>query len=187
MLNLDRLLLPIVSRLPSWVTPNAITIVRGCMIVPILAVHEERPLVAGWGLYAPAMLLDAVDGPLARHRGITSEHGAMLDATVDKLLLHGILWLAILPQVWLQLAIALSALDLLLTAVRPIKQRFGRSVRANVFGKAKTTVMAFGVGFLLLRTPELAIPGLVCLVLTAALAGASLFVQVVDLVRKPAS
>lgn len=187
-MQIDRVLRPLIVRLPSWVTPNAITAVRGLLLVPILLLHADYPLVAGWGVYLPAMLLDAVDGPLARHRGITSEAGAFFDATVDKTLLHGIIWLVLLPRVGLPLAIMLAVLDAALTGIRPLKRWRKKSVQANVFGKAKTIVMAFGVGFALSCVPVIVQFGIPFLGLSAALAGASLFAQIDDLFfGKPAS
>ncbi len=187
MASIDRFLRPLTARLPSWVTPNRITVLRGTLVLPILALQAEHPLVAGWGIYLPAMLLDALDGPLARHRGITSETGAMLDATVDKLFLHGIVWLALLPLVGVRVAVLLLGLDIALTAVRPLKRRFGRTARANGFGKLKTVVMAFGAGFVLTRTPDLVSVGLPLLDIAAALAGASLALHIIDLFRTDAS
>lgn len=184
---IDRFLRPLTARLPSWVTPNRITVLRGTLVLPILALHAEYPLVAGFALYLPAMLLDAVDGPLARQRGITSETGAMLDATVDKLFLHGLVWLALLPAIGLEIAAALLGLDLALTLVRPVKRRLGRSVRANAFGKLKTVVMATGVGLVLTRLPFFVDVGLPLLAVAAGLAAASLALHLVDLLRTDAS
>ncbi len=181
---LDRTLLPVVSRLPGWITPNAISVFRGLLIVPILALHQVHPLVAGYGFFLPAMLLDGVDGPLARHRGQTSEMGALLDATIDKLFLHGLLWLAVVPPVPVALAAALSGLDLLLTAIRAVKKRQGLTLRSNIFGKLKTVVMSFGVGFVLSQEPWMVWLGVPFLGAAAVMGGASLFGQFGDFFRK---
>jgi len=181
---LDRALLPVVSRLPGWITPNAISVFRGLLIAPILALHQEHPLVAVLGFFLPAMLLDGVDGPLARHRGEASETGALLDATVDKLFLHGLLWLAVVPPVPVELAIALTGIDLALTAIRAVKKRRGLTVRSNIYGKLKTFAMSFGVGCALSQVPWLGAPAVQLLGVTAVLAGASLFGQFGDFFRK---
>lgn len=181
---LDRVLLPVVSRLPSWITPNAISVFRGLLIVPILVLHQVHPLVAGFGFFLPAMLLDAVDGPLARHRGQTSEMGAMLDATVDKVFLHGLLWLAVVPPIPVALAAALTGIDLLLTAIRAVKKHQGLTLRSNVFGKIKTFVMSFGIGFALTQESWLILPAVSLLGGAAVMGGASLFGQFGDFFRK---
>lgn len=186
-MQIDGVLRPIITRLPGWVTPNRITVARGLLLVPIVLVHRQDPLVAGWCLYAPAMLLDAFDGPLARHRGITSESGAMLDATVDKLLLHGLVWLSLLPHVGLLLALLLAGFDLALTGIRPLKRWRGKSVQANVFGKAKTIVMAFGVGWIVSDVPIWINGGIALLWATVGLAALSLLAHIGDFFRKPAA
>lgn len=181
---LDRALRPVLERLPALITPNAITVFRGLLVVPILVLHRDHPLVAGFGIFLPAMVLDAFDGPLARHRGEVSESGAFLDATVDKLFLHGLLWLALVPAVPVPLAAALTGVDLLLTAIRAAKRRRGLTMRSNVFGKAKTIIMSFGVGFALTQVSWLIVPEMLLLGVAALFAGASLIGQLGDLLRK---
>lgn len=184
---LDRTLSPVVSRLPAWVTPNAISIVRGLALFPVLMLYRDHPLVAGFGVLLPAMVLDLFDGPLARHRRQTSDIGAFLDATADKVFIHGVLWLALYPRVPLHIAASMSAIDLLLTVIRPLKRRLGAPVAANGFGKVKTVLQSFGVGFLLVRIPILETLGLPILLAAVLLATFSLGWHVADLFRKPAS
>ena len=180
----DRALRPVLERLPALITPNRITVFRGLLIMPILVLHRDHPLIAGFGIFLPAMVLDAFDGPLARHRGEVSESGAFLDATVDKLFLHGLLWLALVPAVPVPLAAALTGIDLLLTAVRAVKRHRGLTMRSNIFGKVKTIVMSFGVGFALTQAPWLIMPAMLLLGLAALFAGASLVGQLGDFFRK---
>lgn len=157
---LDRLLMPIVNLVPLWITPNAISVGRTLMVIPIILTAREHPYIAGFALFLPAMLLDILDGPLARSRGQVSALGAFLDSTGDKVFIHGTLWFAVYPYAPILLwpAIALSALDLSLILVRPIKYWLGISGNANLFGKAKTWLQAFTVGFFLVRTTSLFIP-----------------------------
>lgn len=183
-MQIDRFLVPLVARLPGWVTPNRITVLRGLMLVPIVLVYPTHPLVAGWCFYVPAMLFDVVDGALARHRGISSENGALLDATVDKVLLHGLVWLSLLPHVGILLAVLLAGLDLALTGIRPLKRWRGRSLEANVFGKAKTIVMAFGVGWIVSDVPIWMSGGIVLLWVTVGLAVLSLVAHIGDFFGK---
>mgnify|MGYP001584779102 CR=1 FL=1 len=71
---------------PSWVTPNGITYFRLACVPVILVLMTD----GGWSwtaalvLYIAAMILDAVDGPLARARNQVTDHGKLLDAIVDK-------------------------------------------------------------------------------------------------------
>ena len=65
--------------------PNIITFARLCAVpVAVGLVLYQRPLVAFW-LFAAAGLSDALDGWLARRRGITLI-GAILDPVADKAL-----------------------------------------------------------------------------------------------------
>nr|WP_293681296.1 CDP-alcohol phosphatidyltransferase family protein [uncultured Phenylobacterium sp.] len=75
----------------AWKLANLVTLARGVMIVPILAL-----LLVGWrwpaiALYCLAAATDLVDGWLARRSGRGSEFGAQLDAAVDNLFSLGIL------------------------------------------------------------------------------------------------
>ena len=69
----------------GWKLANLVTLSRGVLIVPIMAL-----LLSGWrwpalALYAAAAATDLVDGWLARREGRASNFGAQLDAVVDNL------------------------------------------------------------------------------------------------------
>lgn len=79
-----------------WKLANLVTLSRGLLILPILAL-----LLAGWrwsalGLYGVAAATDLVDGWLARRSGRASAFGATLDAAVDNLFSIAILAFLIL-------------------------------------------------------------------------------------------
>lgn len=78
-----RLLERVMTEGGGWKLANLVTLSRGLMIAPILAL-----LLAGWrwsalALYAVAAATDLVDGWLARRSGRASAFGAQLDAVVD--------------------------------------------------------------------------------------------------------
>lgn len=80
----------------AWKLANLVTLSRGVLIVPILAL-----LLAGWrwpalGLYGVAAMTDLVDGWLARRSGRASAFGAQLDAVVDNLFSIAILIILLL-------------------------------------------------------------------------------------------
>lgn len=81
----------VILALFGWTSPNAITVFRGIMTIPVmisLAV-ERYDLVLMVGI--AASILDFVDGALAEAQGVASPFGAFLDSTVDKVFVLGIL------------------------------------------------------------------------------------------------
>lgn len=83
----DRLALPFTSllaRLP-WMTPNMVTGASGILGVGAAVLYSQSALALGAATMFVSMLLDCVDGNLARLTGQTSEFGAKLDQTFDTL------------------------------------------------------------------------------------------------------
>lgn len=70
---------------------NVVTLTRGLLVIPILALLLLGLPRAALGLYILAALTDAVDGWLARRTGQSSAFGAQLDASVDNVFSAGIL------------------------------------------------------------------------------------------------
>jgi len=69
--------------------PNALSVVRMALVVPIVwAIASHRYGIA-LGLFAVAGITDALDGGLAKSRGWVSRLGAFLDPAADKLLVLG--------------------------------------------------------------------------------------------------
>lgn len=182
----DRWLAPIVRLIPKWVSPNTISVGRTLVVIPIILLAKDHPYLAGFGLFLPAILLDMLDGPLARIRGQESKLGAFLDATGDKIFIHGTLWLAVypfIPYLW-ALAVVISGFDFLLLLVRPIKHRLGISSKANVYGKIKIWCQSFAVGFLLLRAPGLLLPAILIALVSLVFAFNSLLLHLRDIQMK---
>ncbi len=83
------------SRADRWSGPaDRVTLARtvligGCATVVVLALAGSIPFRAWWlvALAAPALLLDAVDGAVARRTGTASAAGARLDMEMDAALL----------------------------------------------------------------------------------------------------
>ena len=100
----------------SWL-PNAISIMRIALILPILMlfVHDEF----GWalGLFVFAGLSDSVDGWLAKKYGWQSRLGGFLDPAGDKLL---VAWtfgtLAYLGHIPVWLAVVVISRDVIIVA-----------------------------------------------------------------------
>lgn len=70
---------------------NVVTLTRGLLVLPILALLLLGFPRSALGLYVVAALTDAVDGWLARRSGQSSAFGAQLDAAVDNIFSAAIL------------------------------------------------------------------------------------------------
>jgi cardiolipin synthase (CMP-forming) len=96
--------MPAASHSPWRHLPNAISMLRVALVVPIGWLLLHRNWSSALALVAVAGVSDGVDGFLARHYGWQSRLGGMLDAIADKLLLICcfviLAWLGEVP-VWL--------------------------------------------------------------------------------------
>jgi cardiolipin synthase len=90
--------------------PNALTIARMVLVVPLLALLLLQHYVAALWLAVICGISDALDGALARRFGWQTRLGGILDPLADKLLLLGVFaalaWLGDLPR-WLFVLIVL--------------------------------------------------------------------------------
>lgn len=152
----------IVGLVPAWITPNHLTILRmaGTLLILWLGFSDAHlGWIVAFGLASG--LSDNLDGAVARVRGQITELGAMLDPLADKIfaaVIILVLWWRGLAD-WRLLALA-ACMDLhalllpLLIALR--RRRQGRplkpapKVRANTWGKYKTAVLAWSMGFIIM-------------------------------------
>lgn len=152
----------LVGLVPAGVKPNHLTCIRMLGSLVILAVGLS-PAPLGWIVVLGIVsgLSDNLDGMVARHRGQVSELGALLDPLADKLfaaVLMVVLWWRGLAE-W-QLLALVACMDMhavvipLLVLVRRLRLGQpllpGPKVQTNGWGKAKTAVLALGMGFIIL-------------------------------------
>ncbi len=87
----------------SWL-PNAVSITRIVLVVPIVALLLSREFDWAFALILIAGFSDGVDGYLAKRFGWNTRLGAILDPAGDKLLIAGcfatLAYLALIP-IWL--------------------------------------------------------------------------------------
>lgn len=91
------------------VTPNMVT-VAGTVITAAIAVFviAQGYLLIGCATVGVVLFMDSVDGTLARMSGTTSEFGAFLDSTMDRIAdgfcFGAVLWYAVvgLPDGWVR-------------------------------------------------------------------------------------
>lgn len=118
---------------------NLVTLSRGVLIVPILALLLAHQAAWALALYIVAALTDAVDGWLARRMGQASAFGAQLDAVVDNIFSLAILGFVVLafPGLAGRQAVALMALALVPPAYLAVSWLLTRKVLMFHFWSAK--------------------------------------------------
>ncbi len=119
---------------------NAVTVARIALVAPLVALmlttREGSYLAAGLFLLLAAS--DALDGYLARSRGLVTTLGKLLDPIADKLLVGGALVaLVATERLALVAAVVIVGREALVSGLRVVAFRRGRVVSANGLGKVK--------------------------------------------------
>lgn len=160
---------------------NAVTLLRGVLIVPILLLLATGWDAAALDLYLAAAATDFVDGWLARASGLESEFGAQLDSVVDNLFAVAILFFLVLafPGLFTRHPIALVILfggPLLYLAVSQVLT--GRLLMFHFWSAKAGALMLFALWPVMSLTQwEFLVP------LAAALVGLSRLEQIVFILR----
>ena len=118
--------------------PNALTVARAVLVIPVIAFVAIGDASAALLVFLVAAATDAIDGPLARRRGITTAFGAALDPLADKVLVVGTLAALALHGIAPAWAILLI-LGRELIAVE-LRARSSYTLAATGDGKAKTVL-----------------------------------------------
>lgn len=168
--------------IPRWVTPNDITYARFACTPFVAALMIAEWWTAALVLFIIAMLLDVVDGPLARARNQVTDHGKTLDPIVDKVAVFLPFW------VWVALVAHTTMLSkflfitgalltileagLLTIRLRTLMHPLPRLAvpQANGAGKAKVWVEGWMVGVTLCGPYEPIAHGIALALAVAALA-----------------
>jgi len=148
----------------NWVTLSRIPFLF--LIVFLLYVPLRFGATLGFAMFVLAALTDWYDGHLARHYGLVSAFGQLMDALSDKILMIG-LWIAILalphplsvsrdfgggvvPRWTLFLLLLIVAREFLITGLRLIASVRSVVLAAERWGKIKTVAQIFSTGFFIL-------------------------------------
>lgn len=130
--------------------PNAITLARLLLIIPLAIALEGKHNLVALALFAIASGTDWVDGYLARKLNQTSALGALLDPLVDKILvtaaLAGLAFQGLVPA-W-TVTVVLSR-EFLITGLRTAAMNAGILLPASWWGKVKTTTQMLAILLLL--------------------------------------
>jgi CDP-diacylglycerol--glycerol-3-phosphate 3-phosphatidyltransferase len=125
---------------PPLNVANAVTVARIAAVAPLVLIMLATPQ----GSYVAAILFltlaasDALDGYLARSRGLITTLGKLLDPIADKLLVGGALVaLVATERLAMFAAVVIVGREALVSGLRAIAFRRGRVVSANLLGKLK--------------------------------------------------
>ena len=135
--------------------PNQITLLRIILIPIFMAFLLLDP--QGTGVYIAvaifiiAAITDAVDGYLARKRGLVTNFGKFADPLADKLLIAAALVALVdLQQITAWPVIIILAREFAITGLRVLAAAQGTVIAASNLGKYKTNSQIFAVIFLML-------------------------------------
>ncbi|HLP23455.1 MAG TPA: CDP-diacylglycerol--glycerol-3-phosphate 3-phosphatidyltransferase [Microbacteriaceae bacterium] len=144
----------------NWNLPNAITVVR-IVLAPVVfaATLVATDPLSRWLaaiLFVVVLASDAVDGYLARSRGLVTNLGALLDPIADKLVTNGtLICLSIIGELPLWVTIPIVIREVGITLWRLAEVRRGRVVPANAGGKLKTVLQSVAISLALAPLPAL--------------------------------
>jgi len=129
---------------PRIITPNHITYIRaiiGIALFILLFFFDITDRILILSLFFLGVVTDFVDGPVARGTSRVTEFGAMLDSTVDRLLLAPIAVYALFgTHKWLLLILFLfEILNALVSLLYKSKEIY---LESNIFGKIKMVLMS---------------------------------------------
>ena len=131
--------------IPSWVSPNAVTILRLCLIPVVWLFLSRGEFAVAVPLFLFAAFTDILDGSLARVRNHITAWGTFYDPFADKLLIGVVLLYLILRRlnIWIGGSIVFVELMILLGGF--IRRNYGMLTSANVLGKIKMHCQVYGV------------------------------------------
>jgi CDP-diacylglycerol--glycerol-3-phosphate 3-phosphatidyltransferase len=141
-----------------WNLPNTITVMRTIFVPVVVALLWERPdffrAMIATGVFIVAMLLDLVDGWLARKWDLQSVMGAFLDPLADKLM-HVTALIMLIPIGWAPawMVLVMECRELAITGLRSLAAGEGLVIPASSLGKFKTSYQSTAISFLLLHYP----------------------------------
>lgn len=139
-------------------TPAVVTVIGLAVTIAGAALIASGRLVAGASTAAVGVLLDALDGPLARHLDKASERGAFLDTMSDRFGEVAV-WVGLAvylreDQRLLILCIVGLALSLLVPYVRANAEMAGLEGKGGWMGRAERMILILlGVGLVGLGLP----------------------------------
>lgn len=151
----------ILRLIPSWVTPNQVTILRFLLTPVVLYFLWQEAWTIVLPLFIATAFTDAIDGSLARTRKQITLWGTTADPIADKILIGSVTILFVARQVNPIFAAIIILMEVLIALSALYRRVHGKVSSANEFGKIKMILQVIGVSVLLLARLchlELAVP-----------------------------
>lgn len=137
--------------------PNAISLIRLCLVPVFFLLLLEAHDVAATFIFALASGTDWIDGQIARRTNTVSRLGQLLDPAVDRILMiAGVLGLFLVGRLPLWIISLVIIRDLLLLVGGAyLLRRYAIRIDVVYLGKAATTLLFIGFAGLLLNWPRM--------------------------------
>ncbi len=126
--------------------PNKLTVGRMIAVPFFIAAYMLGYYPAALFLFCAASLTDALDGNIARKRGLVTNFGKIMDPLADKILVYSALCLFIesdLIKAWM--LIIILAREFIVAGMRTVAASEGRVLAAGMSGKIKTVLQMVAV------------------------------------------
>lgn len=146
--------------------PNKLTIGRMIAVPFFLAAYMLGYYPAALVLFCAAAITDALDGNIARKRGLVTNFGKIMDPLADKILVYSALCLFIdsgIIKAWMLLIILVR--EFVVAGMRTVAASEGKVLAAGMSGKIKTVLQMVAVVLYLFA---LSVPGIGDKVMLAA-------------------
>jgi CDP-diacylglycerol---glycerol-3-phosphate 3-phosphatidyltransferase len=141
------IILPII---PSFITPNMITMFRIVMTPVVLWFLYVQQFSIGVPLFLLVAFTDAIDGSMARVRKQITEWGTFYDPLADKILIGSVVLLVVVQHVNVLLAILILIVEALLILGGVLHKHNGKVTSANIYGKIKMFLQVTGLLMILI-------------------------------------
>lgn len=140
----------LVPLIPSFISPNMVTVFRMLMTPVVLWFLYLQNFAVGVPLFWFLAFTDALDGSLARLRQRITTWGTFYDPLADKMLIGSVVLLVVVKHVNLFFGLLIVCIELAIILGAFVRRRRGKIMSANFFGKTKMFLQVLGVSFLLL-------------------------------------
>lgn len=134
------------SRNASVNLPNCLTVGRMCLTPALVILLSGGAWGAALGVFVAAMATDALDGYLARSRGLVTDFGRLMDPVADKLLIGAaFVCLAAIDRIDPWAVAVILTREGAVSGIRLAARRHGMVISANRMGKAKTAMQTVAI------------------------------------------
>lgn len=126
--------------------PNKLTVGRMIAVPFFIAAYLMGYYPIALVLFCAASLTDALDGKIARKRGLVTNFGKIMDPLADKILVYSALCLFIesgLIKAWMMIIIL--AREFIVAGMRTVAASEGKVLAAGMSGKIKTVLQMVAV------------------------------------------